>query len=513
VTSSSVTEHAPAFRVHPLLWIGLACVVLVGATAVALAWAVRPLTTGSVGPDAVAPVIHWAHLLRLDPIESGLTQTAKPLLTVLYGPVHAVAGWQGVALATVAAAGLCVALGSLLAFRAAGPVAAGFVAVAFLTSPVMLRDVVLAYAAPWAALALIGAGLAVTARPRHWGTAGVLLAVAALARPEALAVTGFACGGVVVAEIAGRLRGGPRPPRRAYLVFVGLVAIPAFMLHDAIVMGDPMFWLETAQRNSAAAGTARGLREVTLRVAEHLASYALILVVASLGALLLAIRSAWPLLVGVLGSTAGIALFFVLVGARGTSVPLRYFGLMDLGFLFAAGIGLAALDVPFLRRSLRTIRTTFPGAGVLLPLATGAFIAAIVAPNWFVNRNNLVNARGQVALHENQAVAMEAIRESVAARAGAGVRVFVPPRLRAQTIVDLGLPLSDVVRGLPKYVDATSWQLEPGSILYHDRADDIPSPAWAGVEIDEPHEVGDVRLVPLIADQDRGMWVIRVEPL
>ena len=510
---SPVTDHVPAVRVHRLLLIGLACVVLAGAMAVAMAWAVRPFTTGSVGPDAAAPVIHWAHLLRLDPIESGLTQTAKPLLTVLYGPVHAVAGWQGVALAAVAAAGLCVALGSLLAFRAAGPVAGGFVAVAFLTSPVMLRDVVLAYAAPWAALALIGAGLAVTARPRRWGFAGVLLAMAALARPEALAVTGVACGAVVAAEMVARLRGGRRPPRRAYLVFVGLAAIPVFMLHDAIVMGDPTFWLETAQRNSAAAGTAKDLPEITLFIARHLATYVPILVVAGLGALLLAVRSEWPLLIGVLGSTVGIALFFVLVGARGTSVPLRYFGLMDLGFVFAAGIGIAALDVPFLRRSLRTIRTTFPGASVLLLLATGAFIAAIVAPNWFVNRNNLVNARGQVALHENQSVAMEAIRESVAANAGAAVRVFVPPRLRAQSIVDLGLPLSDVVRGLPEYVDAASWQLEPGSILYHDRADDIASPAWTSVEIDEPREVGDVRLVPLVADQDRGMWVIRVDPL
>ena len=150
--TAPVTDHVPPFRVHRLLPVVLAFVLLAAATAAAMAWAVRPLTTGSVGPDAAAPVIHFEHLLNRDPIRDGLTQTAKPLLTVLYGPLHAIAGWRGVALAAVAAAGLCVALGSLLAYRAAGPVAAGFVAVAFLTSPVMLRDVVLAYAAPWAAL-------------------------------------------------------------------------------------------------------------------------------------------------------------------------------------------------------------------------------------------------------------------------------------------------------------------------------------------------------------------------
>ena len=128
--TSSVTDHVPVVRVHSLLLVGLACVLLAAATAVALAWAVRPFTTGSVGPDAAAPVIHFEHLLNRDPIREGLTQTAKPLLTVLYGPLHAMADWQGVALAAVASAALCVALGSLLAFRAAGPVAAGFVAVA-----------------------------------------------------------------------------------------------------------------------------------------------------------------------------------------------------------------------------------------------------------------------------------------------------------------------------------------------------------------------------------------------
>ena len=107
---------------------------------------------------------------------------------------------------------------------------------------------------------------------------------------------------------------------------------------------------------------------------------------------------------------------------------------------------------------------------------------------------------------------MEVIRDSIASRPGAPVRVYVPPRLRARSIVDLGLPLSDVVRGLPTYVDPGTWQLEPGTILYHDRADDIPSPAWATVEIDQPREVGGVRLVPLLADEQRGMWVLQVEP-
>jgi hypothetical protein len=512
VISSPVPERAPAIGTDNRVLIGLAVVALAVMGAVVMAWAVRPLTAGSVGPDAAAPVIHFQHLLRLDPIDGGLTQTAKPLLTVLYGTLYGIAGWKGVALASIMAAGLSAALGALLAYRAAGPVAAGFVAVTFTASPVVLRDVALAYAAPWALLALICAGLAVTdARPR-WGTAGILLAVAALARPEALAITGVACAAIVAAEIAARLQNRPRPPRRAYAVFLGLAALPVFIVHDAIVMGDPTFWLETAQRNSATAGTVRSLGGIVYFIGVHMGQYVPILVVASLGAVLLGARSEWALLVGLVGATLGIALFFVIVGARGTSVPSRYFGLMDLGFLFAAGIGLAAVDVPLLRRAFRRITPAFVGARVLLPMAAGAFVALVMTPSWFLDRGNLVNAREQVGLRENQAIAMDAIRDELAENPPEGLRVLVPPRLRAQTIVDLGMPLSDVGRNSPGLVNPASPQLEPGTILYHDRSDDTPSPAWASVEIDEPRELGNVRLVPLVADPDREMWVVRVDP-
>ena len=62
-----------------------------------------------------------------------------------------------------------------------------------------------------------------------------------------------------------------------------------------------------------------------------------------------------------------------------------------------------------------------------------------------IYRSNFANAREQVALQENQAVAMEVIRDSIVSRPGAPVRVYVPPRLRARATE------ADMVHGARPY--------------------------------------------------------------
>ena len=488
---------------------------IVGVMTVTMAWAVRPFATPSVGPDAAAPVIHFQHLVRLAAIEGELTQTAKPLLTVLYGPLEAVAGWTGVAWATILAAALAVALAALLAQRLAGPVAAGFVTLAFVFSPILLREVALAYAVPWTACALLGAGLVATgARPR-WAVVGVLLAGAALARPEALAVTGVACGGLLAASALARVRGRAGPPRRASLVCLGFAAIPVFVVHDSIVMADPLFWLGTARENSEVSGTVRDLPGMVEYVTLHVLGFLPLLPAAAVAAAVLVGRAQWAALIGLAGATLGIAAFFVVVGAGGTSIPTRYFGLMDMALVFAAGIGIGAVDVPALRRRLRPRERWNVATVVLAAGLSGSLVAAAIAPNWLVDRDHLRNAREQVRLHVNQATAMTAIRAAVEGPpdgAPAIVLILVPPRLRVQSVVDLEWPLTAVDRVWPVLVEAPSMQVEPGTIVYHDRLDDAADPAWRSIEIDQPRVVGDLRLVPLLADPGRGMWVVRVDP-
>ena len=265
-----------------------------------------------MGPDAAAPVVHFQHLIRLEVVDGRITQTAKPLLTVLYGSAHAVAGWFGVVSITILAAGLVAALGALLAYRIAGPIAAGFVGAAVAVSPILLRDIALAYAAPWAGMCLVAAGLAL----------------------------------------------------------------------------------------------------------------------------------------------------------------------------------------------------------VLAALAIGGLVGFTVAPNWLLSREHLDYARKQVQLHENHAIAMTTLRTTLENRnvlpADEPI-IYVPRRLRVQTVVDLGLPLSAVGRLGPALVALPQLRAHPDITIYHDRLDDAPDRAWQRIEIDGARVVDGVRLTPLLADPDRGMWVVRVE--
>ena len=69
---------------------------------------VRPIASASIGPDAAAPVIHFERLLAGQRLDGHLTQTAKPLLTAIYGVLYAATGdWRPIAWAAIAAFALC----------------------------------------------------------------------------------------------------------------------------------------------------------------------------------------------------------------------------------------------------------------------------------------------------------------------------------------------------------------------------------------------------------------------
>ena len=482
---------------------------------------VRPLDAGSVGPDAAAPVIEFQRLLAGRAVEGHLTQTSKPLFDLVYGVAYSLTGdWRAVASAAVIAFGLSVVLAAILANRVAGPLSAGFAAVAFLFSPILLTDVSLAYAVTWMLLFTLLAGLAATAARPRFGLAGIALALAALARPEALAIVGTALAALVAAEILALARQRPHPPRGAYLVLLGLLAIPILAGHDWLLFGDPLFWAKTAQLNSEGRPV-RGLVAMVSWIGHHFVGLAPLAPLAAAAAFVLAKRRRWVMLVGLTGAIFGVAALFVLIGARGTFLSVRYLAPIDLGVLFAAALGVSILDTPTLRRQLGP-RFRRGGRGIALAVAGGALAGVAVAPLWPLDQAVRVSVADQVRLHRNARAAIAVVREALgptaswrdlspAEAAAVPHQVLIPRQLRAQAVVDLGLPLNAVWYSSPGLIRPSDGLPSPGTIIYHDRLDDAPQSRYAVLEIDQPTTVGKLRLVPLLSDPKKGVWVIRVE--
>lgn len=484
---------------------------------------IRPFQSGSVGPDAAAPVIEFERLSAGQAIEGHLTQTSKPVIDLVYGPLFGLFhDWRPIAWAAIVAFGLCVVLATVLAHRVGGLSSAAFAAVAFLLSPILLVDLSLAYAIVWMLLFLLIAGLAVTTERPRYGVAGLSLMLAALARPEALAVVGLAAVALICADVWAIRAHRPRLPRGAYLTLLGLLAIPVLMAHDGFLFGDPLFWARTAQINSEGRAV-RGFVPMIGWMWQHFLDQAALLPLAAVAAWLTVARRQWALAIGLAGVVFGIAGLFVLSGARGTFLTARYLVPIDLGLLFASAVGVSAIDVPALRRSAgRRLRPAL--RPVLLPLVVGLAVALAIAPMWPLDPSARASVERQVQLHANAQRAFAAIRRElhdppswrglpVGTSISAHPLVIVPPTLRAQAVADLGLPLTEVAYSYAQWLDPAAGRPSAGTIVYHDRLDDAPvsDPRYRQLEIGEPTTIGAVRYVPILVDPAAGLWVLRVE--
>ena len=133
-----------------LEWLGIA--LLFGLAVIVGTELARPFRSASIAFDSHVAVLHFERIVAGRQLEVFLSTTPKPLLTLVFGLLHAVAGgWAAIAWATVGAHALAVVLAALLASRLAGPIAGAFSAVAVLFSPALLFDVGFALATPWAA--------------------------------------------------------------------------------------------------------------------------------------------------------------------------------------------------------------------------------------------------------------------------------------------------------------------------------------------------------------------------
>lgn len=505
--------------------------IFVAAVAVA-AYVIRPWVAAPLAFDTAAAVLHFDRIASGHHLEAALSTTPKPLLTLLYGVIYWVTGdWRAISVTTLGAWGLCVALGATLAWRLGGAVAAGFVVVLLILSSRLLLETAWALGSVWALLFWFIAGLAVAGPRPRWGIAGTALGIAALARLETFLAIGLALAVLAV------MRFGPRRWRRpapggAWWISIALLAVPIMCIHDVLLTGDPLYWTSVASGYSAAAASSGRLPDL-VAVARALVALAreqgAVTVLTVLGGAVLAVRSRWALLVGVVSLGPGTAAFLLLLAARHIFVDDRYLVPIVVAMIFTAAIGLSAISIPELAPSPSDPPRHRGGAPARWRQAIAALVVAVIAvvssptigPLDRPTRATIVSARH---LAQSAERALPAIRTALADRIPGGAasggsepggpastrRVVVPVPIRPRIAVDLGLPL-DQVRS---YSDPRAWAAGGPSvgelILIVADAALTPSPEAAAFRLSSPATVQGVPLVPLVADPAEGVWLLQV---
>jgi hypothetical protein len=491
----------------------------------------RPDRSASIAFDSQMAVLHFDRILAGRHLESFIATTPKPLLTVMFGLLHAVSGgWAAIAWATVVAHAVAVVLASVLARRLGGPVAGAFSGLAVLASPGLLFDVGFALATPWAAIGWFGAGLAVTADRPRYAVAGLALMLATLARLETLVVVVIVAFGLAACWLANWQMPTliPKPPTRAWLVpAIALCCLPIMMLHDALLTGDPLFWTTVAgQYSTAHAALVRPPTEVVAFLIDRYSgakAFLALTLLALLGLARIGRRRSWSVLVGLLAFGPGIGLLLVTLAARGIFVSDRYAASIDAAVAFAAGLGATEavaqasrvlLRIPFTRR---IAARPSPHAGVLLA-ATAAVI--IAGPYWRLDPDlrPAVARSARLAADEERAVRIlsPALDRSAAPVAGdpgdssGRPLVYVPTPVVPRVAVDLGLSTLEVVGLDTAHLDAALQDSPSGSFVFLSQGGDAPRAEWASLELAAPRKVGDVTVAPLLADPGSGVWVLRL---
>jgi hypothetical protein len=488
---------------------------------------VRPFASGPVGFDSAASVIHFDRIVAGRHLEAFVTATPKPLLTVVYGVLMALADdWRAVSIATIAAFAGSVVLAGWLTWRVSGPAAAAFTVVALVGARSLLADVVIAYAVPWALLMWLVAGLAVTApRPRPL-LAGLALAAATLARLETIVLLALVAAALPVAWALERRRGRALA-RGWWWLLAGWLALPAMCLHDLLLTGDPLFWMSVSTAFSKAApDSVRTAAEIVRALVVRYTGMPLLSLLALVGLAALAVRRAFPLLLGLIGLTGGIALFLVLLAARGTYVSSRYFTAIDVALIPAAAIGLAWV-LSSVAAGARRRRISDRAITAALVVATGVTAVVASGPPGSLNRTLRESARDARFEAEDADRALPVLQCAVDALPGArrsvdpaatlisvppeDVVLLVPALERPRFVRDLDLPLFAVNGLSASTLDTQGPFLPTGRLVLHDRIGDRPEEAFAPLEISAPASHADVTLVPLVADPARSVWVVAVQ--
>lgn len=513
-------RHARAFAA-----IGLSAVFLV-ASGIAFA-IVQPMSHAPLAYDTASSVLHFERIVEGHRLVESLGTTPKPLLTLVDGIAHALLGWSGVSVVTIAAWGLAVALGAWLAGRVAGPTAAAALAATLIASPSMLLETAWGLGLVWALAGWFAAGLAVTASRPRWAVAGTLLAIASLARLETLLVVGLA----LVVIVARRL--GPRPirgslPKGVAWVGLGLLALPVMLLHDWLLTGDPLYWAAVSARYSA--GHIGQLSSV-VATGTDIVKVALRMPLMSLAALAgfawLIRRRRVPVLVGLTALGPGVAAFLLFLAARRLFVDPRYLVPIELVLRFGGAVALGWLVAPatLARLGGSVRRASWPGlnaSGVVVAVVVALLAAPRIGPLDGDTIDQIARAR---AFTRSADASLAVLRTEVARHPGIdawpgdaplpdlgrAALLVVPTPVRPRLAVDLDLPLSRIASIDPAGLIPEGDSPAPGQILLHSGGD-LPAERFAPFEISVPAAVDGRRLVPLLADASSATWVLRAEP-
>jgi hypothetical protein len=507
--------------VGPALVLGVAVFVVAAGLAV---WVARPFDVATVGSDSTATVLYFDRIISGERLELFLGTAPKPLLSFVYGPLYYAFGdWRPIAWVGILVYALAIASASVLAGRVGHtPAAAAFTATGLLASTGLIRDVSLAYSVSWALLGWSLAGLAATSSPPRYALAGVALMLAGLVRPETWFITVLAGLWISVAWLRSRRGSTLPPPQGAWLVLIGLLAIPIGFAHDWLLTGDPLYSFATPALGSAIRiaqdpGTAADI------LGGHVGSALPLLVLALVGLAVLVVQKSWPVLIGLLALGPGVAGFLLYLGWRSTYVLDRYALPVDIAMVVGAGLGLAAilLWAPIVRwlRPASARGALQAGAGVAVALALVPAIGPFDEATVFAidaDRQVVENFQAAAPVIESELEGIPGVRDMPRERDAHDVTpqtpaLLVPARVYPTAAVQFDLPLTQVERLDGRRLTENGSYPSAGQIVAHDQIADRPARGFDFLEVAEPTVKGSVQLVPLLASPGRGIWVLRIE--
>jgi hypothetical protein len=496
------------------------------ATASGIAFLViRPVHAGQVGFDMAASVLYFDRIVAGQRLEAFISATPKPLFTVVYGAVHALTGdWRPISWIAIVVYGLAVVAATELAGRLAGLAAAGFAAVGCIGSYILLEDASAAYSVGPAFLLWTSAGLLLTGPRPRYALAGLALMVAGLARFETLLLDGLIVVVLGGLSLGARWRPSLRPPRDAWWLLLGFLALPIQMLHDVLLTGDP-FWSEGVPARASQGVAVLTPAETVRWIAGHYVGLAPIILLALVGVVALVLARRWAILVGLIALGPGILAFLVFLAARGTYLSDRYLSPPDLALLFGAAIGAGSLRAPAVRGVLHGIRD--PGGRRLARrVATGLLggLAALALVRPFAPLNHALAQKidGNLGMFIHLETSEPAIDSALAVIPGArdvaippgapvaGQVLLVPVLLRPRIAVDLDVPLTRIGGTNGSAITTTGAYPAPGQLVYLDRLGNSPAADFEVLQVSGPTDVGSIHLDPLLADPALGIWLISV---
>lgn len=474
---------------------------------------VHPLAASPVGYDTAGSVLYFERLIHGQVLEQPFGATPKPAMTLIDGLLYSIGGWPAISLAAVAVFAAVAMLGAELARRLAGPTAGIFAFVALLGSRPLLLDASLAYAVGWATLWLIVAGLALIAdRPRYI-VVGLALAMAMLTRLECVVVVAGAIGAVVTRSWAGPRWGLRQIPRSAWFVGLAALALPIMLVHDWLLIRNPLYWASVSDSYSATyAASVLGPLALASSLAVHYRDISVLVVLACLGIAVLVQRRSLAIATGLVLLGPGIGVLLLLLAARGTYVSGRYVYLMDIAVAFGAAIGFSAVRVANVLGRWTEPQRLATGLTWIAAAAVAFGAGGPFGPADPVTRDAVFQQRTvSTNLHTVESLLRREL-EAGGVDAGVAPRIVVPGLWTPDVVVDFGLQIRDV--GVPRFsADGRAYdpaRLHPGELIYHDQAGDPANMAVAALEAGQPVTDGPFALVPVASNPSAGWWIYQV---